>query len=144
MPNEENIRGLDIAVNDSLPVRSVQRSGHLNPDLQQFVQRDSSLRDAVLQRLAFQKFHYQEMLALVFINVVNDANIWMVQCGGRACFPTEALDGMGIARSIVRQEFQRDQAAEFCVFGGVHHAHSAAAELFHDAVMRNRCSTKWA
>src|ERR1700683_5362883 len=108
MPNQENICGLDIAVNDSLSVRSVERSGHLNGDFQQFVQRDDSLRNAVLQRLAFQEFHHEEVVASVFINVVNDTNVWMVKCGGRACFPSEALDGVEIARSIVRQEFQRD------------------------------------
>ena len=35
------------------------------------------------------------------------------------------------------KELQDDEPAEFCVPGLVHHTHPAAAQLFHDAVMRN-------
>src|SRR3989442_13193282 len=37
------------------------------------------------------------------------------------------------------EELQRDEAMEFGVLGLIDHAHSAAADLFHYAIVRNRC-----
>jgi hypothetical protein len=40
-----------------------------------------------------------------------------------------------IRKRCIRQEFQRDKAAQHCVFGLVDHPHAAATELFHDPVV---------
>jgi hypothetical protein len=45
-----------------------------------------------------------------------------------------------IAGDVLRQEFQSDTAAKTVILGFVDNAHSAAAEFFDDAVMRDDLS----
>ena len=44
---------------------------------------------------------------------------------------------LSVLRNIVGQELQGDKAMELGVFGLIHHTHTAATELFDDAVMRD-------
>ena len=46
----------------------------------------------------------------------------------------------GVPRNIVRQELERHEAVQACVFGFVDHTHAAATEFFDDAVVGNRTS----
>ena len=66
----------------------------------------------------------------------------MVQSGRRTRFPAEALQRLRVFGNIVRQELQSDKASEFGILGLVHHTHPTAAQLFEDAVMRDRLSDK--
>jgi len=68
---------------------------------------------------------------------VNGADTGMVQRRGRLRFSLEARQCLWVFCDIVRQEFQRHVAVQPRIFGLVDHAHTAAAELFGDAVMRN-------
>ena len=72
-----------------------------------------------------------------FADVVDGADVGMVQSGSGARFAPEALEGLRIAGDIVGQKFQSDEAAQARVFGFVDDAHAAAAELFDDAVVRD-------
>ncbi len=74
----------------------------------------------------------------VFADVVDGADVGMVERGGGAGFALEAFEGLRIASEIVGEKFERDEAAEAGVFGFVDDAHAAAAEFFDDAVMRDR------
>ncbi len=93
--------------------------------------------NAMLQRLAFQQLHGDERTALEFANVVNGADVRMVERGSGARFATESLDSLSVMRNIVGQEFQRDIATETRVLGLINHTHSAAADLFEHVVMRD-------
>ena len=64
----------------------------------------------------------------------------MVQRGGGAGFTLKALDRLGIAGKAFRKEFQGDESAQLGVLRLVDHAHAAAAEFFHDAVVRDGSS----
>jgi hypothetical protein len=44
--------------------------------------------------LAFKQLHDNERLAIVLINVMNCANVGMVQGGSRSGFPPELFNGM--------------------------------------------------
>ena len=61
----------------------------------------------------------------------------MVEGGGGASFATETLEGLGIFGDVVGKKFKGDETAEHGVFGLVNDAHSAAAELGHDAIVGN-------
>src|SRR5579862_4530142 len=52
----------------------------------------------------------------------------------------ENVRGVWIARHVVRQKLERHKAIPPGVLSLVHHTHSATAEFFHDAVMRNGLS----
>jgi len=62
----------------------------------------------------------------------------MVQRRRRLGLALKLRQGLRIFRDGGRQEFQRHVAAQPRVFCLVHHAHTTAAELFEDAVVRDR------
>ena len=138
--DQKNVGGLDVAVDDAFGVRRIKAAGNLNADLQQFRQLDAALGDAVLESLALQQFHGDERTAFEFADVVNGADVRMVErrCGARLA--VEALDGCGIVRRLLGEKFERDTAPQPGVAGAVHHAHSAAAQWFQAAVVRDGTS----
>jgi hypothetical protein len=58
--------------------------------------------------LALEQFHGDERTAFEFTNIVNRADVRVIQRGCRARFAAKALDGLRILGNIVGQEFQRD------------------------------------
>ena len=133
--HEKNIRGLDVAMHDSLRVRRVEAVGDLNADLQELRNFDGLSVDAVFERLALEQLHGDERTAFEFADIVNGADVGMIERGRGARFAAETLDGLSVLGDVVGKEFQRDTAAEARVLGFVDHAHSAAAQFFQDAVV---------
>ena len=66
--------------------------------------------DQVLQRRAFQKLHRDERLAVLLADVVNGADVGMVQGRGGLRLTLEAVQGLRILGHFVGQELQRDKA----------------------------------
>jgi hypothetical protein len=56
------------------------------PTTKRVVVSESSLGNAMLEGLALQVLHHDERLAFLLVNVVNGANVGMVQRGGRTGF----------------------------------------------------------
>jgi len=96
----------------------------------------------VFQRLAIQKFHSDERLAFRFADVVNRADVGMVQGGCGLRLSLETRERLRIVGDVVRQEFQRDKAVQAGVLSFVHHAHAPATEAFHDAIVRKGLSNQ--
>ena len=71
------------------------------------------------------------------IDVVDRADVGMIQRGRRARFALEALERAGLQRHVFRQELEGDRAIEPRVLGLVDDAHAAAAEEFGDLVVGN-------
>ncbi len=78
-------------MHDALGMRGVQRIGDLDRDLQQLIGLQRFSGDALPQRLAFQQLHGDEGPLLVFANVVNDADVGVIQSRGGARFALEPL-----------------------------------------------------
>src|SRR6516164_9088109 len=95
------------------------------------------MRNGVFQGLAFQKLHGDESLSVLFVNVVNSANIWMIECRGSMCFTPKASQRLGITCKFRRQEFQSDEAMQAGVFGPIHDTHPAPAEFLKDTIVGN-------
>ena len=75
----KNICWFDVAVNNSLRMRRCQSIGNLDPQRQHRfgLQRTSS--NTLLQRGAFQEFHCNEGSAVFLANIVNRADVGMIQ-----------------------------------------------------------------
>ena len=89
----------------------------------------------VLERLALQQLHGDEGPAVRFVDLMNRADVGVIQRRGGSRFTFESFQRLRIAREFFRQELQRDVATELEVFRFVHHAHAAAPELFQDAIV---------
>ena len=74
-------------------------------------------------------------LAILLADIVNGADIGMVQGGGRLRFALKAGQRLRISRHVVGQELQGNKTVKTGVFGLVDYSHAAAAEFFGDAVM---------
>src|SRR3954452_12773646 len=91
----------------------------------------------MLKRVAIQKLHGNESLAVFFANVVNRADVGMVERGCSLSFTLEAAERLRIAGHFVGQEFQSYKTVQPGVLSFIDHSHPAATELFDNAVMRN-------
>ena len=107
---------------------------------QQRVQFHRTPRDQVLQGHALQIFHGDKRLAVFLANVVNGADVGMVQRGSRLRLALKAAERLGILGHFIGQKFERDKTMQPRVFGFVNHTHAAAAQLLDNAVVRNGLS----
>ena len=91
----------------------------------------------MLQCLALEQLHGDEWAILKLSNVMNRADVWMIERGCSTRFAAESLDGLSVLGDVVRKKFQRNVPAETRVLGFVDDAHSTAAQFFQDAIVGN-------
>ena len=77
---DKDICGLDVTMNDPFLVCGVQRVGNLNCQPQQFIRRDGLASDVVLERQPIQELHHDEGLPFALVDVVNRANVGVIEC----------------------------------------------------------------
>src|SRR5260370_20375120 len=91
--------------------------------------------DAMLEGLAFEKLHDNEILFFVLVDVVNGADVGVIQRRSGARFAVNALVGRMVLGELFRKKLQAHEAPEPQVLGFVDDAHAAAAELFHNTIV---------
>src|SRR5712691_8680967 len=91
----------------------------------------------MLQGVAIQKLHGDESLAVLLANVVNSADIGMVQGGSSLRFPLKPAQRLGISRDFIGQEFQGNKSVKPGVLGLVDHTHPTTAELLYNPIVRD-------
>src|SRR5437660_12581418 len=73
-------------------------------------------------------------------NLVNRADVGMVQSGGGLGLASKTLQSLDVLCKFLRQEFQGNKTLELCVLSLVDNTHPAAAEFLDNAIMRNGLS----
>ena len=131
--SQEHVRRFQVAVNQPRTVKCrdgvherqqhVERLGHGHGAAQQ------SLR----QQLAFEQFHDQERLSLVFTQLIQPARMRMLEGRGRARFSDEPFRGRGVVALVVEQ-LHRHATPELAIERLIHVAHTAATERTLDHV----------
>jgi|ERR1700730_7727589 len=76
-----------------------------------------------------------DRVAILFTNVMDRADVGMVQRGGSLCFPLKTGQRLRISSNFVGQELQGDKTVQPGVFRLVDHTHPAAAQFLNDAVV---------
>src|SRR5208283_6056663 len=84
-----------------------------------------------------QQFHGDKGSPVGFVNLIDGADVGVVQRGCGLGFPLKTAQGHCVLGEVVGKELQGDVAAELQVFRLVHNTHPAAAELLDDAVVRD-------
>ena len=135
---DKNVGRLDVAMNNALGMRGVESVGNLRLQARATVSFSTGLpADVVLQGHAVQKFHGDECLAVLLANVVDGADVGMVQRGRGLGFALKTSECLRVAGNFLGQELEGNEAMQPRVLSLVDHAHPAATELLDDAVMRN-------
>src|SRR5580698_2474070 len=92
----------------------------------------------MLQRLPFQILHRDERVPVVFIDLVNRADVWMIQRRGGLRLSLKPAQGLRIFGYIVRKELQCHEAFQLRILGLVDNTHPSSAELLQYPVVGNR------
>ena len=115
-----------------------QPVGRIDTDLQDPWQLQPAGRYQVLERRPLEEFHDDERAPVVLADIVDSADVGMVQSGRGQRLASKSTEGLGIFRQLVREQFERHKTMEPRVFRLVDDTHPAAPELMEDLVMRNR------
>ena len=89
------------------------------------------------RRQPVQILHGDKRFAGTFANIVNRADVRMIQRRRRLRLPLKSRQRLRIRRHVIRQKFQRHKAVQPRIFRLVHHAHTAATKLFNNQVVGN-------
>ena len=124
-------------MDDAFGVGGIESFGHVNADREQRLHLQRPVADEMFQRLAFQVLHDNEGLVALFPDVMNSADVGMIQGGCRLRFAAEAGESGGVAGNVFRKELESNEAMQARVFGLVNHAHPATTKLLDHPVVRD-------
>src|SRR5215831_746938 len=133
----ENIGRFDVPMNYPCFMRRVQGVGDLDGKREDHIRLHRTITDAVLQRHAIEILHGNEGLPVLLSDLVDGADMGVVQCGGSLSFSLEAAESLWVLGDIVGQELQSDSATKVGVLRFVNDTHSPATQFLYDAVMRD-------
>ena len=141
---DEQVRRLDVAVDDAARVRRLERLGDLDPEVYDLLDRQRPLLDSLLHRQTLEQFHDDEGAAVLLAELVDRADVRMGQGGGEPRFALEARQPRRLGVVFLAQELDRDLAIETEILPSVDDTHAALAELVEHAIMGNdRLSHEW-
>src|SRR5262245_33948054 len=119
-------------------MRAVERVADLDGDRERLLDRELGCPlQPLLERLAFEVFEHQIVEVAVAADVVDGADVGIVQRGNRPRFLLEALPRLGIGRQRSGKHLDGDDPIEPRVAGAVDFAHTARANRRHDFVRPN-------
>src|ERR1700691_1061917 len=78
--------------------------------------------------MAFEQLHDDETLPIPLADVVDRADIRVVQRRSHLSLPPETGESLRVARKLIGQKLQGYEALQPCVSGLVHNAHSDRAQ----------------
>ncbi len=98
MLGHENVRRLNIAMNDALGVRGLECVGNLHPQIEKPALRQRLAGDKVLKGAALHQLHRQERLSLHLVDLIERANVGMIERRGGLGLPLESRHRHGFVR----------------------------------------------
>src|SRR5262245_39857561 len=122
-PGDEDVRRLDVPMNDTLRVSRVESVCDLDAKVEHRFDLQWLALDAAFQGFALQKLHGDERFALMLFNLIDCADIRMVKRRGGLRLALKPLERLMIPGTAFGQELECDQAMQFQVLGLVDHTH---------------------
>src|SRR5271169_166902 len=124
-------------MDDALRVSGIQCIGNLDAQIEHCLDLQRLAPDPASERLPFQQFHGDEGSPLDLVNLIDCADVLVVQGGRSFGLPLKAAEGLRVVREVVGKKLQGNVAAKLDIFRLIHHSHSAAANFVEDPVMGN-------
>src|SRR5438270_12397734 len=91
----------------------------------------------MLQRNAVQKFHSNECLPILLADVMNRADVRVIERRRGLRFALKTGECLRVTGDIFWQELESDETVQPRVLCLVHYTHATTAELLDDAVVRD-------
>src|SRR5215468_7895387 len=95
---DEEIVRFEVAMNDSLFVGGGESVSDLYCVLDCFTLGDWAIVESITQRLTFKQLGDDIGGAIVGANVINDENVWVIECAGGLGFLLKPMQAIGIGR----------------------------------------------
>ena len=121
-----------------LPWGRLQGIRNLQPQVDHATRLEPLGSEPILKGLTLESFHDQEGLSLVLRQVVDGADVRMVQGRGSTGLALKPLQRVGPAGEILWEKLQRHFATEVQILGFVHHPHPASTQPTGDLEVRDR------
>jgi hypothetical protein len=131
---QEDVLGLDVAVDDAPGVRGGEPVGDLTGDLRGALGRQGAGPQPVREDFPFEELRHGVGHAPVVPRVVDREDVRVVQGGDRPRLAFEAREALRVVRRGLGEDLQRDLAAEADVSGPVHLTHTPLSEGREDLV----------
>jgi len=125
---EDDVARLEITVNDPTSMGGGQCVGNVNRERKRAPEWHWPAVDTGGQRLAFQVLHDQEVHAVVVADVIQRADVRVVESGDRVRFALEACAQLRVCRQGPQQQFDRNGAVETCISRTIHLTHAARSD----------------
>jgi len=135
VPENKNIGGFDIPVNNPITVSKMEPVTDLDGYFHYSLQGENvSAVDQVKQVVAFQKFHGDKGNTLVFIEFINNDNIFMMETSRRLGFLEKPLFELRIRGIGIRHRLQGDIPSHQGIECFIDDAHGALSNFLNNFV----------
>ena len=132
---EQNVVRLDVAMDEPVSMRVVERARNLRGDRRRSLGRErAAIVDSVGERPASEIRHHEKHLVADDSKIGDRADVRMDELRGGLCLSPESLAHVGIPREMRMHDLDDDGAVERDVKRVVHVRHAAFANPVHDAV----------
>jgi hypothetical protein len=121
-------------MDDTGAMRLVERIGRLNRDRQRLIDGHPAFPQAIRQRLAFEILQHEEIDPVLMPDIVQGADVRMIQGGDGARLALEALAGRGIAADMRGEDLDRNHSIESRVARAIDLPHAAGPKGRYDFV----------
>jgi hypothetical protein len=139
IPRDENVRRLDVPMDDPFLMRGRQGTRDLFRQRERLLNRQPATPVSLLECLPVVVTHHdEEPPRCGLTNVVDDADIRVIE--GRCCLGFTEETGLGVRVGSERpsQELQRDEPVETLIESLEHDAHASSGQLLEDPVLGER------
>ena len=138
---QHDVRGLQVAMDDALAVRAVERAGDLRSRRRRaWSSGNGAPGEPIGERLALEQLHHQVVDAILVADVEQRADVRVVQARDGARFALEALAAPWITATSGGQDLDGDDAIQPRVARPIDLAHSARAENGLNLVRPEECA----
>jgi hypothetical protein len=131
---QHHIAGLDVPVDDPLPVSRVEGIGDLESEAQRLIERQRPLRQPIRQYLPLEILHDEVVHSVVMTGIEQGADVGMRELRDGLRFALESLTGLGRVAELRRQDLDRDGSLQPRIARPVDLSHSSGTELTEDFV----------
>ena len=124
----DDVVGLDVAMDDPLAVRFLQRLGHLADDAHRFARLHGAAAEDGRQRLALDQLHHDEDLLALLFDGEDGGDVGVIELGDGARLAQEARLPLRIVGDVVGEDLDGHFAQQPRVLGAPDLTHPACAE----------------